>query len=142
MFVKHICKKITEPENFSRWKKRNKGAGWGGFFKTSEHGELRKCLVEEQLEMCCYCEVMISPEDSHIEHLRPKGIPLYRKDMFLYENLLASCNKKDSCGRLKGRWYEAEMVSPLDENCEKRLTEKALSGTEKCTHIPTLLIIN
>jgi len=62
--------------------------------------------------------------------------------MFLYENLLASCNKKDSCGRLKGRWYEAEMVSPLDENCEKRLTEKALSGTERCTHIPTLLIIN
>ncbi|GEM_PF-1190400 len=119
--MKYICK-TTEPENFRLWKNRNKGANWDDFSKTSEHGELRNRLIEEQQRMCCYCEVLIKLEDSHIEHLKPKGNPSYRKEMFLYENLLASCQFKDSCGVKKFGWYEPDMVSPLNENCSGRFT--------------------
>jgi uncharacterized protein (TIGR02646 family) len=119
--VKYI-RKTTEPENFLRWKNRNRGANWNDFSQTAEHGELRDCLIEEQQGMCCYCEVMISSKDSHIEHLKPKGSPSYRKEMFSYGNLLASCQYKDSCVIRKFNWYEPEMVSPLDENCADRFT--------------------
>ena len=119
--MKYILK-MREPENFHRWKTRNKGANWNDFSGTSEHGELRNRLIEEQQRMCCYCEVMILSENSHVEHLKPKGNPSYRKDMFLYANLLASCQYKDSCGVKKANLYEPYMVSPLNENCSERFT--------------------
>lgn len=120
--MKHISGKLAEPETFRRWKTRNKGANWDDFSKSPEHGKLRQHLIDEQLGMCCYCEVMIVLKDSHIEHLRPKGNPSYRKYMFWYENLLASCQFSDSCGVRKLGWYEPEMVSPMDKNCADRFT--------------------
>ncbi|MCW5202462.1 TIGR02646 family protein [Desulfobulbus sp. US4] len=124
--MKHIKKETSEPENFTRWKKRHKEAIWKDLSKASENGnlksELREKLIAEQLGMCCYCEAIISLDECHIEHLKPKGNSIYQKEMFSYGNLLASCNRKESCGQKKGKWYSPEMVSPLDENCEKRLT--------------------
>ncbi|MCI5209550.1 MAG: TIGR02646 family protein [Candidatus Electrothrix sp. ATG2] len=98
----------------------NKRAGWNDFSGDSEYGEVKEQLIAEQLGMCCYCEVIISLKDCHVEHLKPKSI--YPQNMFAYENLLASCNQKESCGHKKGKWYSSDMVSPLDQDCEKRFT--------------------
>lgn len=118
--MKYICKNIKEPDNFKRWKKRNKVKNWDKFSKEAKpvKDELQSSLIKEQLRMCCYCEEIISPENSHIEHLKPKAF--YKKFEFSYKNLIASCNKKDSCGEKKHGWYAPEMVSPLDENCSAR----------------------
>ena len=126
--MKYICK-TAEPEAFRRWKTRNKDANkWDDLPIIPERRELRKHLINEQLGMCCYCEMMISLEESHIEHLKPKGNPSYRKDMFSYGNLLASCNGKDSRGNKKQNWYEPEMVSPLDKNCADRFRYNLQNG--------------
>ncbi|MCI5142008.1 MAG: hypothetical protein D3909_09860, partial [Candidatus Electrothrix sp. ATG1] len=42
--------------------------------------------------------------------------------LFAYENLLASCNRKESCGHKKGKWYSSALVSPLGQDCEQRFT--------------------
>ena len=116
--MRYIEKYTTEPEEFSRWKKQNKKANWSDFSGGSEYGEVKKQLIAEQLGMCCYCEVILSLSDCHIEHLKPKS--RYPQEKFAYGNLLASCNSKKSCGHKKGTWYRPEMVSPLDEDCEQR----------------------
>ena len=115
-----IEKNTTEPDSFSQWKKCNGGASWNDFSqKSPEHKrELKEQLITEQLGMCCYCELMLN--DSHIEHLKPQSI--YQQEMFVYGNLLASCNSNDSCGHKKGKWYEPEMVSPLHKDCEQHFT--------------------
>ena len=113
-------KKSKEPDDFSRWKNRNKRTGWNDFTGGLEYGEVKEQLTAEQLGICCYCEVMLTEHDCHIEHLQPKSI--YPQKMFAYENFLASCNRKESCGHKKGKWYSSDMVSPLDEDCEKRFT--------------------
>jgi uncharacterized protein (TIGR02646 family) len=122
--MRHIKKNSTESEKFSRWKKRNKSVDWNGFSGGSAYGELKEQLIAEQVGMCCYCEVVLTRNDCHIEHLKPKSI--YKKEMFSYDNLLASCNRKESCGSKKGAWYPHDnadnMVSPLNASCEQRFT--------------------
>ncbi|WP_446008498.1 retron system putative HNH endonuclease [Candidatus Electrothrix sp.] len=118
--MRYIEKHPEEPEAFSRWKKQNKKADWRDFSTSAEHRELREQLLAEQVGMCCYCEVMLTVDDSHIEHLKPKS--RYPQERFAYGNLLASCNRKKSCGHKKGTWYRPEMVSPLTEGCEERFT--------------------
>lgn len=123
--MRYIEKYSTESEEFSRWKKQNKRAGWNDFSTSAEHRKLREQLLAEQLGMCCYCEVLLSLNDCHIEHLQPKSV--YPQNMFAYENLLASCNRKESCGHKKEAWYHSDMVSPLAKDCEQRFTY-ALDG--------------
>ncbi len=118
--MKYIDKTTPEPDRFIRWKKRNKRAGWNDFSGGSEYREVKEQLIGEQLWMCCYCEVILSLNDCHVEHLKPKSV--YPQNMFAYENLLASCNRKKSCGGKKNNWYDSNMVSPLNEDCQQRFT--------------------
>ena len=118
--MRYIEKYTEEPEAFRRWKKQNKKAGWSDFSGGSEYGEVKEQLIAEQLGMCCYCEVILSLSDCHIEHLKPKS--RYPQERFAYGNLLASCNSKKSCGHKKGTWYHPDMVSPLTIGCEQRFT--------------------
>lgn len=118
--MRYIEKHSTEPEGFSRWKKNNAKANWNDFSTSAEHRELREQLLAEQIGMCCYCEVMLTVDDAHIEHLKPKS--KYQQERFAYDNLLASCNRKESCGHKKGTWYRPDMVSPLAKGCEQRFT--------------------
>lgn len=118
--MRYIEKHTAEPEAFSRWKKDNAKANWNDFSISTEHRDLREQLLAEQVGMCCYCEVMLTLDDSHIEHLKPKS--KHPKERFAYCNLLASCNRKESCGHKKGTWYHPDMISPLAKGCEQRFT--------------------
>jgi uncharacterized protein (TIGR02646 family) len=77
-------------------------------------------LNNEQFGLCCYCEIVLSTEGSHIEHLKPRSH--FQQEIFSYNNLLLSCNHNDSCGHKKGGWHKESMVTPLDEDCHSRLT--------------------
>lgn len=71
--------------------------------------------------MCCYCEIaLIKNIDAHIEHLMDKDN--FPQERFSFNNLLASCQYHDSCGHAKGNKYFEGMISPLDKNCQSRLT--------------------
>lgn len=90
-----------------------------------EKSALVNALLKEQGFLCCYCEVRIDRNNSHIEHIKPQSI--YKEEALNYSNMLSSClneTKKGEplhCGRKKGNWFdEVLLVSPLDPGCEER----------------------
>lgn len=86
---------------------------------------MKEGLLKEQGFICCYCEIRINDNNSHIEHFRPRS--LFPEDLADYNNLLCSCQKNPPkgepkhCGNKKGNWYEKDLIiSPLEKNCEER----------------------
>jgi len=84
--VKYICK-TAEPEAFRLWKIRNKRTRgkkkvvkWDKF-PTTECRYFRQHLIDEQLGMCCYCEVMISLGFLNHKSLRVKLMPDEREEL-------------------------------------------------------------
>ena len=118
--------KASEPESFTEWKLReteNSQPNWNDLRKP-EKPIVEDALLKEQGYICCYCEIRVSKENSHIEHLQPKS--KYPDLLFEYGNLLASCQRGSEypppeplhCGPHKDNWYDKHLlVSPLDPNC-------------------------
>jgi len=122
--MKHIIKG-DEPTKFSEWKAMaNKDwqptyENMGGDIK----GAVKSALINEQGDICCYCERRLTSNDSHIEHFRPQSDT--EVDPLDFGNLLCSCQvqiKKGAprhCGNLKGDWFVPELlISPFDSQCE------------------------
>lgn len=119
--MKHI-KKQEEPESFAKWCKKNHKCSWEEFGSSKEKSEVKDSLLKEQENLCCYCEtfITISNEKSHIEHFKPQAH--YPSERYNYKNLHLSCERKESCGHIKGSKNIDSLISPLDENCEQRFT--------------------
>ncbi len=118
--MKHIVKG-DEPASFQCWKQQNRTVNWSDFSGSEVYQELRSTLTEQQENLCCYCEIALKQNtDAHVEHLKDKQS--YPQDMFDFRNLLASCQHNDCCGHKKGSGYFADMVSPLNADCQLRLT--------------------
>lgn len=91
--------------------------------------KIRESLKREQGYICCYCERELIPNDYHIEHIKPKGFPIYKKFQIDYDNLLCSCQNETAkgeprhCARSKDNWYDLNLfISPLDPLCEDKFT--------------------
>ncbi len=119
--MKHITKN-SGPSSFRAWNgNKPHGADWNFFSKTDVYRELRQYLVDEQDDLCCYCEIALKNDAYvHIEHFKPKST--YPAEMFDIQNLFACCQYNDSCGHKKGSGFFDELVSPLDTNCRARFT--------------------
>ncbi|AFZ58306.1 TIGR02646 family protein [Anabaena cylindrica FACHB-243] len=129
--MKYINKN-EEPKSFTAWKKLENDdwkPTWGNFSKPQKT-DVHNSLLQEQGHICCYCGRLINIDNSHIEHLQPRGG--YGQLSLDYTNLLASCQKDTvpkeplHCGKKKDKWYDKKlMVSPLDINCAEffRYTE-------------------
>ena len=80
-------KKGSEPRSLREHRKQV-GAIYGNYRYTNE---LRKALVHEQGNICCYCCSRIRPnsEDMVIEHWKPQS--KYPRLALSYKNILASC---------------------------------------------------
>lgn len=121
--MKYI-KKGNEPEELAKFKGCANEDWQPKFreFRAEDKKRFHQKLIEEQGDICCYCGMRISREDSHIEHLKPQS--KYPEDELNYNNLLASCQLKrepkepQHCGVKKENWYDENlMVSPLEPNC-------------------------
>lgn len=67
---------------------------WKGFIKTLVYKGLNEFLCENQGYICCYCGSPIrKPNHSGIEHLAPKS--KFKKKLFDYDNLFASCGSEN-----------------------------------------------
>ena len=82
-------------------------------------------LLAEQGYICCYCNMRISADSSHIEHFKPRS--KFPEAELEYENLLASCQLETQrreprrCGMKKRAWFHRTLlISPLQEDCESR----------------------
>lgn len=119
--------KGAEPKDFAEWRRKNRGANWDDFYDSSEYPIVKSRLVNEQNNLCCYCEISINGDgDTHIEHHKPKS--RYIRDTFNYQNLLASCQGPDCCGHKKQSDYFDELVSPLSTNCQERFIYTGLGN--------------
>ncbi len=96
--MKYINKN-AEPALFINWKKHNPNANWSLFADSNSkfnnvYQDLRNSLIDEQDEMCCYCEIALKDSiDAHIEHFKDRHN--YPKDTFNFQNLFASCKNDD-----------------------------------------------
>lgn len=126
--------KEKEPIQVAQWKQRFKNIhkrkpSYADIKHTAEKGILKEALIREQKGLCCYCCSLLSEEDAHIEHFKPKGLPQYASLSLEYRNLHASCmgQKRDGrhCGHSKGNLFDETMIiSPLDPACEGRFAFK------------------
>jgi uncharacterized protein (TIGR02646 family) len=125
--MKYI-QKGKEPENFSKWKAKQKSSDVNYDFNSlrkPEKPEVHNSLLSEQGYICCYCCMRVEQSNSHIEHLDPQS----KTDAELsveYTNMLASCGRDtyepeyrwpEYCGHKKADL--AIGVSPLQANCEE-----------------------
>ena len=126
--MKYIDKR-EEPDFFIQCKNNDKmykrGRPNWKRLGSGQKRQLKDALIKEQGAVCCYCGKRIGPDDSHIEHYRPRTS--FPKLQFEYDNLLCSCQSELQktepriCGNAKGSWFDEVLtISPLDQMCESR----------------------
>lgn len=110
------------PASFEQWKSHNRTANWNDFSESEVYQEVKEQLLNQQEQMCGYCEIaiMTTGQSSHIEHLKDRHN--FPQEIFNYDNFIASCQYSDSCGHKKGSKYFNGFVSPFDLNCQDRFT--------------------
>ena len=108
--------KKSEPEEFTKYKSKNKIINWDSF--TAEIKQvLKQYLLEEQENSCCpYCEIEINLENSHIEHIKPKNT--FPNLLASYSNFIACCLTKKRCGDSKANKWDELFINPVIENPE------------------------
>ena len=108
--------KKSEPEEFTKYKSKNKIINWDSF--TAEIKQvLKQYLLEEQENSCCpYCEMEINLNDSQIEHIKPKD--KFPKLLADHDNLVACCLESKRCGNSKANKWDELFINPVIENPE------------------------
>ncbi len=108
--------KKSEPEEFTKYKSKNKIINWDSF--TPEIKQvLKQYLLEEQENSCCpYCEMEINLNDSQIEHIKPKD--KFPKLLADHDNLVACCLESKRCGNSKANKWDELFINPVIENPE------------------------
>jgi uncharacterized protein (TIGR02646 family) len=87
---------------------------------TETRRSLRQSLLDEQYHLCAYCTCKIHNNNSHIDHIEPKGGSYAQQNKQLnYNNLVASCNRNHICGDKKAA--SIIPVTPLMNACETQL---------------------
>ncbi|SHO80969.1 conserved hypothetical protein [hydrothermal vent metagenome] len=115
--------KTETPDFFINDTKRLKK--WDKYISKKKRVLKEYILKEEQNYLCIYCESKINLDNSHIEHIKPKGDKCYSKLTFEYKNLSISCNgtchngEKDknqyNCGHKKQNEYNKILfLNPIE----------------------------
>ncbi|WP_315076814.1 retron system putative HNH endonuclease [uncultured Clostridium sp.] len=108
--------KEQEPDFLLEYKKRYSPKSWTDYNKDGIKAKIKEnILIIEQEEYCHYCEKRIyTNDDGHIEHIKPRD--LYPKEFQSYDNILVSCNEKNSCGMHKKNNYNDKFINPVIDN--------------------------
>lgn len=120
--MRRIIKHRT-PHEFKNWKTAMRQGHRGPLTydslsrDTSMKHLVQQSLLSEQHYVCCYCGISIDLNTSHIEHPKPRGVTRFKARQLDYDNMLASCQHRDSCGHRKDTEYR-HIVFPLDDDCE------------------------
>ena len=108
--------KKSEPEEFTKYKSKNKIINWDSF-STEIKQILKQYLLEEQENRCCpYCEIEINLYNSQIEHIKPKD--KFPKLLADHDNLVACCLESKRCGNSKANKWDELFINPVIENPE------------------------
>lgn len=109
--------KKNEPIEFTEYKRKNNIINWNSYNYEIKETLKNKLLEEVEENRCPYCEVKISLDNSHIEHIKPKDkFPALLSD---YKNLLSCCNDNKRCGTSKENKWDNLFINPVLENPEE-----------------------
>ncbi|MDU2121559.1 MAG: retron system putative HNH endonuclease [Clostridium celatum] len=120
--------KGKQPEFLLEFKRKNSPKTWSDYNKDNIKDKIKEnILVLEQDEYCPYCEKRIyKNEEGHIEHIKPRDV--YPKEFQNYDNLIVSCNEKNSCGSYKGNKYDFNFINPVINNPQEYFYYNIASG--------------
>lgn len=123
-----IVNKEQEPNILLEYKKKYSPKSWDDYNKDDIKSKIKEnILVLEQKEYCPYCEKRLYyNKDGHIEHIKPRDI--YPKEFQSYDNLLVSCNQKNSCGMYKKNKYDDKFINPVIDNPKKYFNYNIANG--------------
>lgn len=116
--------------------------------------QIRTSLSAIQGNRCAYCESEIKSPTGHIEHFFPRS--KFPKKIFDWDNLLFSCDAKDTCGKRKdstatGNYNPAVLIKPdVDEPDDylrflsngKVVARKELAGAQLDRAEETIRVFN
>lgn len=128
--------KGQEPVFLRNYKDKHANGNYDDFDFAEFRPLLRHELYEEQNHMCAYCCRKIIDDNSScsVEHIEPRHGKIESRRSLDYDNLVATCNEKSTCGTHKRNEYDKEkFISPLDRDCEKKLRYNIYSGDIKNT---------
>jgi uncharacterized protein (TIGR02646 family) len=128
--MRRITKGNT-PAALNRWVRRQEGVNCSYREMPADvKGEVKRRLMREQGNLCCYTGIRIAPGKCHIEHLMPQRMCTAGREDVDYNNLLAAYpgestrRREPRCpfgAHEKGDWYDERMfVHPLLPDCEHR----------------------
>ncbi|OFI05354.1 hypothetical protein CLOACE_18020 [Clostridium acetireducens DSM 10703] len=107
--------KEQEPNFLLEYKKKYTPKSWTDYDKDNIRNKIKENILIEQEEYCPYCEKRIyDNNDGHIEHIMPRD--KYPNKFQNYDNLLVSCNQKNSCGMYKKNKYDDDFINPVIDN--------------------------
>ena len=119
--------KDEEPDFLLEYKRKYSPKSWADYNKDGIRSKIKEnILVLEQEEYCPYCEKRIYDNEGHIEHIKPRG--LYPKEFQNYNNLIVSCDEKNSCGKYKGNNYNDNLINPVIDDPAKYFDYNIASG--------------
>ena len=108
----HKLQRPTVPTSLTKANKAydratSQAKAWDKFDKD----EVRKELKKAQNSLCAYCEIALT-NNTCIDHFKPKKLD--RELTFQWENLVLSCDSKDSCDVKKENNFEAYWINPYE----------------------------
>lgn len=135
----------AEPGSLTRFRNIATNSLWGDL-PWAVKEDIHAALEQDQERLCVYCEVEISVENRHLEHLKPKS--RYPSLTFDYRNLALSCNSRDHCGHKKGK-KEIPLLPEPDCNRDfqvslrdgKLLPKENLNTSQKDDVVKTIHIL-
>lgn len=119
--------KEQEPSFFVEYKKKYSPKSWKDYDKDNIRGRIKESiLILEQNEYCPYCEKRIYDNTGHLEHVKPRDV--YPKEFQNYNNIMVSCDEKNSCGKYKGNKYTDNFINPIIDNPKDYFDYNIASG--------------
>lgn len=119
--------KDEEPDFLLEYKRKYSPKSWADYNKDGIRSKIKEnILVLEQEEYCPYCEKRIYDDEGHIEHIKPRD--LYPKEFESYNNLIVSCDEKNSCGKYKRNNYSNNLINPVIDNPSEYFDYNIASG--------------
>ena len=137
--------KTDTPDFYSKYLDEKIPKSWDDY-SSSIKRQLKKHMMKyEQGEYCAYCEKSIKIDNTHIEHIFPKGndLPEHSNAFKDYTNMLTSCGKDGkppkgknrTCGHAKQDQYSNDFINPTIDDpslfFEYDLTTGAIIPLEK-----------
>lgn len=118
--------KKEEPQFFKDFKRKNKIVNWSDYTPEIKSRLKDYMFEEEQGYNCPYCELVITKENSQIEHIKPKD--KFPNSLSDYSNYLVGCQNKNTCGQYKGNKWSENFINPTLENPTDYLTYDIMTG--------------